>query len=1512
METAALVAPVTALEFLRDEYLLTGEGPVLTVYRLQPRPEATASLSVLHHYRIHGIRPRPPAGDPRCSSAAETDGVKKDGWSSTTESNQYDLVVFGGKAVRLVRLSVELHRGDHLHLEAQGPLMELQDWALDVRWLSGGRRQLLCVALAHNSALLLDVHEGIALVQCSCEEGCLLYSALLLIDESWVDSVLVGGTVFNQLIIWRPGGREGEGSIAEHKAPVERRLLGHSGVIFSISYLEEKGLLASASDDRSVRVWGVGVLGGPGGKCGDLNPACLKVLYGHQARVFSVHLSPGKVFSAGEDGACLVWDWAGGGKVTRTLKGHRAGGVRALAVSEGTSDEGKQERWVATGGADGGVRLWRVEAAEEKEEQMGDAVTETLTDLQFSGQGMPKVVCVLGEEDENESWAQSKFVVCTDQGMVYQFCNGQWELIWQGTPDFQSYCVMEMVAIRVKSLAAKVNLCAVGNLRGEIQVFPISQPQSGILLRAGSGKIHSLIWIEGQEGARQVGYLLASGAEGLVHRWCVEVTLNEDLCLVLCVEPLPLFQLPPCAKRWLTAAVRLRHRSQGGLWVCGDRRGSLLLFQERSKREENKEIDEGEQRERGMIEDLPLQPLSCLFGVHGKQGVTSVCEYQGLLYSAGRDGCVRVFKVNPTPLKTYGENRGKVLEGLQLEVLRVQRACKGMEWLERVLILEAELPEHKEEEEDGEGCENHYEANHRIQEKLEGTDDEKAKECLRENEGSEARFAIAGFHAVHFVVWDPVRQEKLLAVPCGGGHRSWSLWPSHKPLWPGYGALVFIKQGTVLTSQPPREGLTGAGKAGKTGGLGLREGVHGRGIGCVCRLGRLGGIRNGIKTKSAGNRSGNEAKVQIEEVKETEGEEGHWEVVVTGGDDTSLTVLAVQPNSGAVRVLSVITDHISSVRTLAAVMRSEGSSSAVRIEKHGQHAQSLSALLVSAGGRAQMQCYRLLIGWDGQRGVPSCQVIQVAGHRLDEHWERKRNRHKMVKMDPETRYMSIAVVDQEADCVLLALACSDGAVRLFSVREEKGQIDLLWESFYHQRCVLSVATCSLEDGKGNSYKLLFSAATDGKIAVFDVSAASSLSNGSSSDAPTPPIPCLSIPAHQSGVNSLAVWAEKTGRREGGCLVTAASGGDDGQLTVSVVRVQFPEGEVEGSRGFSQSREKISEQQAGPQISAELPLHMPTEFDCQMAPSQARFQHRNQTAASLLEPPNQPQPHIQPQSYSQPCLPSVFSHQQTQPHSQLPPLHLRLHSQSRVPLAHAAPLTALKLLSPGLVASASPDQRVCLWRVCSTGISHNGALYSHVADAAGLAVWQEGRGEGETGGRDGIRGDGQWKVRFGVESETGSEAGRKVTEKSEGETDGTCRRPEGKTEAKKQGETAAEAEGEKQCETASETGDAVCKSGDGKVRMTGVKSRNQTGNDEAVVEVESAGSSETGSREASCDTKAGETDRTGWVLVCGQGLQLLRVRNTEMDGKMWTEEMRKGEKTKQRVKVTFQENQQSFP
>ncbi|KAM8862627.1 tRNA (34-2'-O)-methyltransferase regulator WDR6 [Spinachia spinachia] len=1373
METAALVAPFTALEFLQDAFLLTGEGPVLSGFYLHPRPKACASLSVLQHHRIHGIRPRrQTAVTPQRAAAAK---VKEgDELSSPSEPELHDLAVFGGKAVRLVRFHVDPQDGKQPHFEILGPLMELRDWALDVHWLAGDKRSLLCVAVAHNSALLLDSDTGNVLFQRSCLEGCLLYSALLLVHKSWSDVVLVGGTVFNQLVLWRPGVGATESVDPELKAPVERRLVGHSGVIFSIAYLQEKGWLASASDDRSVRVWGVGALGGPEGKCGELNPACLRVLYGHQARVFSVRLCPGSVFSAGEDGACLVWDWAGGGTVVCTLKGHRAGGVRALAVSDGVGDG---DRWVATGGADGGLRLWRVKLNERGKDKLEDTTTATLTDMKFTGNGSPKVVCMVGEQDKYAGWSQSKLIVCTDQGTVDQYSDGKWQMVWKGTPEFQSYCLMETTTISLKDSTAKMHLCAVGNLSGSIQVFPISHPQCGVLLTGGTGKIHSLIWQE----TKDCICLLASGSEGLVFRWLIGVQSDENSPPSLSVTPLPSFLLPRGAKRWLTAAVRLHSSTHGGLWVCGDRRGSLLLFQDGGTQEQKmvddrrvdgclltgrKHTHTGEVEESGPggdikserkeVADLLLQPLSCLFGVHGKLGVTSVSEYQGLLYSTGRDGCVRVFRVlRVAPQKLEEESDGKSREnkgGLQLEVLRVQRACKGMEWLERVLILELDSPAEEEEEEGeeddlGKRFENHYKTNHlvgklEVIEVREGKETFKGQEENTENNGREARFAIIGFHAVHFVVWDPVRQEKLLAVPCGGGHRSWRLWPSHKGVWPGYGALFFVKQGAVMASQPPGEASSWARKEGRYKGWSLREGVHGRGIGCVCRLGAI---------------------TAIDDVKEVEREEERWEIVATGGEDTSLTVLAMRPSCGRVKVLSVITDHISSVRTVTAVTRPE----------EGREDKSLSVLLVSAGGRAQMQCYRLLVGWDRRGLVPSCQVIQVASHRLDEQWERRRNRHKTVKMDPETRYMSVVAVDEKTDGCLLAVGCSDGAVRLFSVSEVKHQIDLLWETFYHQRCVLSVAACSLQDRKCNKYKLLFSAATDGKIAVWDLTDASSLWTVASSRSQTAAIPCFTIQAHQSGVNSLAIRADQLGHHEGGCRVTVASGGDDGQLTVSMIRVQYPK---------------------DPQMSEPL--------------------------VSLLT--------------------------------------LHLDSQCRIPLAHASPVTAVKLLSPNIVVSTSSDQRVCLWKVRSTDIRHIGALCCHVADAAGLAVWEGKLTEEDKNKQTGFESEWENAIR------RGSQTGLKVTHQ---------------TAAKFNLDQKTNNEGDdgEHVKAVSETGDPVCQSGNEKGGETPAECRHQRGTD-GLGETESEVNPVRGVM-APCQSQE-EGGKTGWVLVCGQGFQLLRVPKAE--------------------------------
>ncbi|KAK2841263.1 hypothetical protein Q7C36_012842 [Tachysurus vachellii] len=1163
LQSSALVAPVTALEFLGDDYLLTGEGPILSIYSLQASPAQCASLSLLHNCRIHGIRPKL---------------LNNEGHITVPEL--VELVIFGGKTVRLINV-----RPNDLSLEVAGPLLELQDWVLDVSWLSGETRSLLGICLAHNAVLLLEPQSGNIISLCSCVEVCLLYSALL-IGPSWETSVLVGGTVFNQLVLWRPGGTKGVS-----QSQVERRMLGHSGVIFNLCYLQSSRWLASASDDRSVRVWDVGVLGADGG-CGIESPTCLRVLYGHQARVFCVRLSPGYVFSAGEDGACLLWDWEGNGRVGRTLRGHRAGGIRALAVSKGGG-------WVATGGADGGIQAWRVLEGNRQMKQSKEG--DGQTDLGFCGQGCPKVVHSVGGCDA--------VIVCTDHGEVFLHQDESWQAVWNGGPEFKSYCVMEVAHVHFQDTF--LFLCAVGNLTGGIQVFVLDYPNSGVLLQAGKGKVHTLQWVEGDHLC-----LLASAAEGLVYRWTVEVE-RIDSGLGLRLKELKSFLLPPCAKRWLTAAVRLPH-GNGSLWVCGDRRGSLLLYREgelgevsevgRENREGGSEEEQGVWRNENSwpecaVKDFaaPISPVNTLFGVHGKQGVTSVCEHHGLFYSTGRDGCVRVLTVCKNTLK----------------VRRVHRASKGMEWLEKVLFLGSDISdlyevnkriiqEDSEEAEtsmtekvlkdegvdskDREGLNNEAELKKSMENKLE---DNKLEDSGSESV-AEAHFVMVGFHSDQFVLWDPLRREKLFSAPCGGGHRSWAyISPSHTQTLPSSdslreGTLIFIKQGTVMISRS----LTSTTM--QVRGHTLKDGLHGRGLSCVCHLGSI----------SRGRASAEE-----------------WEVLVTGGEDTTVTVLAIEPGRGTVKVLTVLADHISSVRTLTAVQRRVGNT-----DRRTNTSSSFSTLLFSAGGRAQLQCYRLLISWDEQKNWPNCQVTQVAGHRLDEHWEKRRNRHKTVKMDPETRYMSMAVVHENMEEILLALACSDGAVRIFTVGEDSRKVELLWENFYHQRCVLTVASYSFEDLQGKQHVLLFSGATDGALALWDLTTV--LDSKSKDSWHGPSAPCFSLPVHQSGVNTLVISNKE--RQTDKDIITVASGGDDGQLSVMRIRVQ---------------------------------LHQKV------------------------------------------VLPELLSHW-------------------TVALAHSAPLTALSAYNCATLVSTSPDQRVCVWRVCCDGIRHLVTTFSHTADAAGLCAWHK--------------------------------------------------------------------------------------------------------------------------------------------------------------------------------------------
>uniref|UniRef100_A0A8C3K2Y4 tRNA (34-2'-O)-methyltransferase regulator WDR6 n=1 Tax=Calidris pygmaea TaxID=425635 RepID=A0A8C3K2Y4_9CHAR len=824
MESVALVAPVTALEFVGD-VLLAGTGPEVAAFRLNGGGPAAAAgrRIVLREASVQGLRAEPGPG-PVVRVAA-----------------------FGGRWLAVLAV-----RGGEGRLAAGGGAREVGARVWEARWAAGGR---LALALGGGSVGLYEWRGGGRwLRRVSCGGAGALRCAVLA-GTGWGRLALAAGTAMGAVVVWRA---------AEAAAP-RRRLLGHRGAVLALCYSAPRGLLASASEDRSVRLWAVGELGG-----GDGDGSCLLVCYGHGARVAAVRLRGPCPVSAGEDGACLEWD--GGGGVRRARRGHR-GALRALALRPAGGH-------LATGGDDGGVRLWQPRRA---------APGAAAAAAALGAPGRPRAVLLAGPR---------RVLALGEAGglAAYEAAAGRWVPV---LPPPAAGGSRGMLAAAPLPGGAEA-LCALGGGDGRLLLFALGHPGAATELRLFEGAVRGLSWAPHPGLPPSTAALLVSGPDGEM-LW-LDVTHRPGQAPQ--VRLMGRYLLPPCKQRWHTCAAFL---PQEGLLVCGDRRGSLLLFPCSSSPGQAAEStgitnggtdsvgeDSSSELEPSCLlhkEALPLEaPVSVLFGLHGKTGVTSVACHKGYIYSTGRDGVYRQLR----------------LQGQQLEVLQKHRPCKGLQWIEELRFT------------------------------------------------SSGDLLVLGFHADNFVVWSSRTGGNLHCVPCGGGHRSWSYWSS-----PSAEAFAFIKSRDVMLyhreAEPCEQQV-------------LLASLHGREIACVRRLGAV---------EVPGHATLN--------------------VFVTGSEDTTACVLALDERSRAAVPLARLSDHISSVRALALAGPAGPGDD-------GFGDKGLSALLFSAGGRAQIGCYQLLCTGDpASESAVACQVIHVASHRLDEHWERKKNRHKLVKMDPETR-----------------------------------------------------------------------------------------------------------------------------------------------------------------------------------------------------------------------------------------------------------------------------------------------------------------------------------------------------------------------------------------------------------------------------------------------------------------------------------------------------------------------------
>ncbi|EME87510.1 uncharacterized protein MYCFIDRAFT_27910 [Pseudocercospora fijiensis CIRAD86] len=309
--------PVTAVAFWRDDVLLAGEGSILSAYDVQNK-RLLASVNIFDGQAIHGI-----------ISSNASDGR---------------LLLLGGRYVRALTLS----QNEHIFFKL-GTIAEANDWILDAAF-SDSNSDGICraaIVTAHSALTIAAVDHALdtRLEDVVPGSNCILYTA----QVTWLSPfkcLIASGTAFGDIIVWSSDISEHNG---KHSAiwQTHYTFSAHDGSVFGIqigsgeiavALGSEKHVLASCSDDRTIRLWNISDLSsrspaisetqretGFGSKPIDEThaPPCIAKVMGHISRIWHVRLlygtqgansdqnaakgDPVRLFSFGEDATCISW-----------------------------------------------------------------------------------------------------------------------------------------------------------------------------------------------------------------------------------------------------------------------------------------------------------------------------------------------------------------------------------------------------------------------------------------------------------------------------------------------------------------------------------------------------------------------------------------------------------------------------------------------------------------------------------------------------------------------------------------------------------------------------------------------------------------------------------------------------------------------------------------------------------------------------------------------------------------------------------------------------------------------------------------------------------------------------------------------------------------------------------------------------------------------------------------------------------------------------------------------------
>ncbi|PRT52946.1 Transcription initiation factor TFIID subunit 5 [Wickerhamiella sorbophila] len=239
------------------------------------------------------------------------------------------------------------------------------------------------------------------------------------------DATLVAGGFSDSFVqLWSLKGDKLSSMIKEENAGVSpsstRRLIGHAGSVFGVSFAPDNRTLLSCSEDQTVRLWSLDtytalaaykghsepiwdVKYGPFGhyfatashdqtarlwSCDHINP--LRVFAGHMSDVDNIcwHPNGTYLFTGSTDKTLRMWDISRGQSV-RVFIGH-SGSITATAVSP-------DGRWLASAGEDSVIHLWDIGSGRRLKTMRGHG-RMSIYSLAFSQEGS---VLVSGSADNS-------------------------------------------------------------------------------------------------------------------------------------------------------------------------------------------------------------------------------------------------------------------------------------------------------------------------------------------------------------------------------------------------------------------------------------------------------------------------------------------------------------------------------------------------------------------------------------------------------------------------------------------------------------------------------------------------------------------------------------------------------------------------------------------------------------------------------------------------------------------------------------------------------------------------------------------------------------------------------------------------------------------------------------------------------------------------------------------------------------------------------------------------------